>query len=201
MPFTVFSSIHPSHPFTSPLVSPDMVYSPETSLSQFSDLIFQRAIKPRWFTLQCATRSTADLLTSFSKRREKLSSENYTRFNITPEIEKDVASQRVDQSGKYGHKYGYTITLRWHTLSTTIHESPSEWQAVLSFPAYFLQLFQGTASPKASGDNDNVSDMRKPCNRIWLHAAQHCQAVCLSRRMERDAKSVRQQSERQFSTS
>lgn len=101
MPLTFFSSIHPSHPFTSPLVSPDMVYSPETSLSQFSDLIFQRAIKPRWFTLQCATRSTADLLTSFSKRREKLSSENYTRFNITPEIEKDVASQRVDQSGKY----------------------------------------------------------------------------------------------------
>lgn len=65
-------------------------------------------------------------------------------------------------------------------------------------PAYYLQLFQGTAFPKASGDNDNVSNMRKPCNRIWLHAARLCQAVCLSRRMESDAKSVRQRPERQF---
>lgn len=43
---------------------------------------------------------------------------------------------------------------------------------------------------KASGDKDNVSNIYKPCNRIWLHAAWQCQAVCLSRQMESGAKSV-----------
>lgn len=65
-------------------------------------------------------------------------------------------------------------------------------------PAYYSQLFQGTPFPQASRDNDNVSNIHKPCNLIWLRGARLCQAVCQSRRMEGDAKSVRQQPQRRL---
>lgn len=46
--------------------------------------------------------------------------------------------------------------------------------------AYYFHLFLGTADLKVSGDNDNISNMLKPCNRIWLHVARLCQTICMS---------------------
>lgn len=53
-------------------------------------------------------------------------------------------------------------------------------QPLSVIPAYYLRSVQGTASAKAAGDNDNVSNVHKPCNQIWLSAAHRCQAACLT---------------------
>lgn len=119
----------------------------------------------------------------------------HTNLDFTLQNDEDIDSQGVDQSGKYSHKSGYTspsVGMQCQLPFINHHRNDQPFSVI---PVYYSQLFQGMAFLKASGDNDNVSNVRKPCNRIWLRAAQHCQAVCLSGRMESDAKSVRQQLE------
>lgn len=153
---------------------------------QFGDLSvsiiwarFQRAIKPRWFTRWYETGRKTDLWTGAYRWCEELSSKRLQKVSFHPQRwrERDTDGRR-NQPGKYSHEYGCVQSFSDGTRCQPPFIKRQRNEQPFCVIPYYFQLFQGTAFPKAAGDNDNVG---KPCNRIRLHAAQRCQSVCRSR--------------------
>ena len=173
-----------------------MVYSQETSLSQFSDPFFNGPLN-RDDSLYSTQPGVPLTFWQAALNDVKSSHQRLTHSLILPQGLREIwtANVLISQENRVINTdiQSPSDGTHWQPPFINHHRNDQPFSVI---PAYYSQLFQGTAFPKATGDNDNVSNMRKPCNRIWLHAAQHCQAVRLRRRMESNAKSLRQRPER-----